>query len=144
MDWGDNMKFDICDVFNQDEYDEIRKFLLEKLNHIPEEATISDVSMELHKIVEEVLYEYEIDTMIWEVDLMRRSDLMLNVMFENSKGQSRTIGTVENEESAFKVINDFLDDHKYKSYYQRTWKKDDKTTVVDVGSHTEFFYIQEV
>ena len=69
---------------------------------------------------------------------------MLNVMFENSKGQSRTIGTVENEESAFKVINDFLDDHNYKSYYQRTWKKDDKTTVVDVGSHTECFYIQEV
>ena len=138
------MKFDICDVFSQDEYDEIRKFLLEKLNHIPEEATISDVSMELHKIVEEVLYEYEIDTMIWEVDLMRRSDLMLNVMFENSKGQKRIIGAVENEESAFKVINDFLDDHNYKSYYQRTWKRDDKTTVVDVGSHTEFFYIQEV
>ena len=55
------MKFDICNVFSQDEYDEIRKFLLEKLNHIPEEATISDVSMELHKIVEEVLYEYEVD-----------------------------------------------------------------------------------
>ena len=138
------MKFDICDVFSQDEYDEIRKFLLEKLNHIPEEATISDVSMELHKIVEEVLYEYEIDVMIWEVDLMERNDLMLNVLFENSKGQSRTIGTVENEKSAFKVINNFLDDHNYKSYYQRTWKKDDKTTVVDVGSHTEFFYIQEV
>ena len=58
------MKFDICDVFNQDEYDEIRKFLLEKLNRIPEEATISDVSMELHKIVEEVLDEYEVDMMI--------------------------------------------------------------------------------
>ena len=26
--------------------------------------TISDTSMELHKIVEEVLYEYEIDAMI--------------------------------------------------------------------------------
>ena len=52
-------------------------------------------------------------------------------MFENSKGQSRIIGTVENEESAFKVINDFLDDHNYKSYYTRTWKKDDKTTVID-------------
>ena len=52
---------------------------------------------------------------------------MLNVMFENSNGQLRIIGTVENEESAFKVINDFLDDHNYKSYYQRTWKKDDKT-----------------
>lgn len=69
---------------------------------------------------------------------------MLNVMFENSNGQSRIIGTVENEESAFKVINDFLDDHNYKSYYQRTWKKDDKTTVVDVGSWAERFYIKEV
>lgn len=69
---------------------------------------------------------------------------MLNVVFKNSKGQSRIIGTAETNDEAFKVINDFLDDHKYKSYYQRTWKKDDKTTVVDVGSHTEFFYIQEV
>ena len=69
---------------------------------------------------------------------------MLNVIFENSKGRKRIIGAVENEESAFKVINDFLDDHKYKSYYQRTWNKDNKTTVVDVGSHTECFYIQEV
>ena len=69
---------------------------------------------------------------------------MLNVMFENSKGQLRIIGTAETNDEAFKVINDFLIDHNYKSYYQRTWKKDDKTTVVDVGSHTEFFYIQEV
>ena len=69
---------------------------------------------------------------------------MLNVMFENSKGQKRIIGTVENEESAFKVINDFLDDHNYKSYYARTWKKDDKTTVVDVGSWSERFIIQEI
>ena len=41
---------------------------------------------------------------------------MLNVMFENSKGQLRIISTVENEKSAFKAINDFLDDHNYKSY----------------------------
>ena len=58
------MKFDICDVFSQDEYDEIRKFLLEKIRNVPDEVTISDVSMELHKIVEEVLYEYEVDMMI--------------------------------------------------------------------------------
>ena len=58
------MKFDICAVFSQDEYDEIRKFLLEKIRNVPDEATISDVSMELHKIIEEVLYEYEIDAMI--------------------------------------------------------------------------------
>ena len=49
------MKFDICDVFSPDEYDEIRKFLLEKIRNVPDEATI---------IVEEVLYEYEVDMMI--------------------------------------------------------------------------------
>ena len=70
--------------------------------------------------------------------------MVYNVLFENSKGQSRIIDTVENEESALKVINDFLNDHNYEPYYRRIWEKDDKTTVVDVGSYTEFFYIQEV
>ena len=58
------MKFDICEVFTQEDENEIEKFLLEKIRNVPEEATISDVSMELHKIVETVLYEYEIDMMI--------------------------------------------------------------------------------
>lgn len=58
------MKFDICDVFTQEDENEIENFLLEKIRNVPEEATISDVSMELHKIVENVLYEYEIDAMI--------------------------------------------------------------------------------
>jgi len=58
------MKFDICEVFTQEDENEIEKFLLEKIRNVSEEATISDVSMELHKIVEEVLYEYEIDAMI--------------------------------------------------------------------------------
>ena len=70
--------------------------------------------------------------------------MVYNVLFKNCKGQSRIIDTVENEESALKVINDFLNDHNYKPYYLRIWEKDDKTTVVDVGSYTEFFYIQEV
>lgn len=69
---------------------------------------------------------------------------MYNVLFENSKGQKRIIGTAETKDTAFKVIDEFLDDHKYKSYYKRCWNTDDKTIVVDVGSHTEFFYIQEV
>ena len=45
---------------------------------------------------------------------------MLDVVFKNSKGQKRIIGTAETNDEAFKVINDFLDDHNYKSYYQRT------------------------
>lgn len=57
------MKFDICEVFSQQEENEIEKFLLEKIRNVPEEATISDVSLELHKMVESVLYEYEIEMM---------------------------------------------------------------------------------
>ena len=64
--WGNRMKFDICDVFTQEDENEIENFLLEKIRNVPDEATISDVSMELHKIVEDVLYEYEINAMIWE------------------------------------------------------------------------------
>ena len=68
---------------------------------------------------------------------------MYNVLFENSSGQLRIIGTVENEETAFKVINDFLNEHNYKSYYSNCWKKDEKTTVVDIGVNSELFHIQE-
>ena len=46
---------------------------------------------------------------------------MLNVMFENSRKQKRIIGTADTQETAFKVIDDFLADHNYKSYYKRTW-----------------------
>ena len=69
---------------------------------------------------------------------------MYNILFENSKGRQRIIGTAESEKIVFKVINNFLADHNYKSYYKRTWKTDDKTTAVDVGSWTERFYIQEI
>lgn len=69
---------------------------------------------------------------------------MYNVLFQNSEGEKRIIGIAKTEKVAFKVINDFLDEHNYKSYYKRTWKADDKTTAIDVGSLTERFYIQEV
>ena len=69
---------------------------------------------------------------------------MLNVLFENSKGQLRIIGTADTQETAFKVIDDFLADHNYKSYYKRTWNIDDKTTCVDVGSWSERFIIQKI
>ena len=69
---------------------------------------------------------------------------MLNILFENSEGKKRIIGTAESESGAFKLINNFLAEHNYKSYYKRTWKTDDKTTCVDVGSWSERFYIKEV
>ena len=69
---------------------------------------------------------------------------MYNILFENSKGKKRIIGIAKTEKTAFKIIDDFLKEHNYKSYYKRTWKTDDKTICIDVGSYTEFFYIQEV
>lgn len=45
---------------------------------------------------------------------------------------------------SFQVINQYLKDINYKSYYFNMWHKDDgKTTVVDYGSHVNFFYIKE-
>ena len=65
----------------------------------------------------------------------------MNVYFENSEGNKRIIGkNIPTRKDAFKCINEFLDDHNYKSYYMRTWY-DGNYTVVDVGSHTEFFLI---
>lgn len=68
---------------------------------------------------------------------------MLNVFFENSKGKQRLIGTADTTEQANKIIQMFLKEHNYTMYYSRRWKVDDNTTKIDVGSYTEFFYIQE-
>lgn len=65
------------------------------------------------------------------------------VAFENSKGEILPIGGVKTDEEANKIICDFLKERNYTSYYSRRWKIDDKTTKVDVGSYTEFFYIME-
>lgn len=60
--------------------------------------------------------------------------------FKNSRGEERLLANVEKEEDVWKIMQDFLKDHDFKSYY----------TVVnihphfreyDVGSHTEFFYL---
>lgn len=70
---------------------------------------------------------------------------MIQVLFENSNGKTRAVGEAITQKEAFEMINQFLNEHNYKSYYMRTWKTDDKTTAVDVdvGSHTERFYFTE-
>jgi len=77
--------------------------------------------------------------------VIRNEDaVMYNVIFENSRGKKRLIDMAETPEHANKLLADFLDECNYKSYYQRRWNIDDKTTKIDVGSHTEFFYIQKM
>lgn len=71
----------------------------------------------------------------------------MKVYFKNSNGELRSIGTVENEKAGMRAIREFLKVKKFTCYYQRTWDIDfnfdgyDKAIKVDVGSHTEFFYI---
>lgn len=66
----------------------------------------------------------------------------MRVTFKNAIGKERTIGTCETEKEAWKIINDFLKEHNYKSYYHRTSFIEELNRYwIDVGSWTEFFYV---
>ena len=67
---------------------------------------------------------------------------MYKVIFENSRKQEREIGTADDMEGAYKVIDKFLDEHNYKSYYKRAWEENGRIKV-DVGSWYEFMYIEK-
>ena len=67
---------------------------------------------------------------------------MYKVIFQNSIHEEREIGTAVDMNGAYAVIDKFLDDHNFKSYYKRVWKENGRTKV-DVGSWSEFFYVEE-
>ena len=69
---------------------------------------------------------------------------MYQILFENSWGNQREIGVAENWNDAFRIINSFLKEKHYKSYYSRYWEVETNLWQIDVGSHTEFFYIKKV
>lgn len=65
----------------------------------------------------------------------------MKLYFENSRGERRLIAKPKTEEDANKAINKFCEDRHFKIYYIRTWKDNEGLKVFDVGSHTEFFYL---
>lgn len=67
---------------------------------------------------------------------------MYKVIFQNSRKQEREIGTAVSMDDAYSVIDKFLDDHNFKSYYKRVWEENGRIKV-DVGSWSEFFYVVE-
>ena len=67
---------------------------------------------------------------------------MITVNFSNGQGVARIIGRAKTVEDATSIINDFLKAHNYVSYYQRWWQADGKT-YIDVGSHSEFFWLDK-
>lgn len=68
---------------------------------------------------------------------------MYKVIFENSRKEEREIGTAIDMNGAYKIIDKFLAEHNFKSYYKRFYEIEKGKTRVDVGSWSEFFYILE-
>lgn len=69
----------------------------------------------------------------------------MKVEFENSQGKRRVIGEAKNKQDAWKIIKNFLDDHNYKSYYQRvSLNPYERYVWMDVGSWSESFYLTDV
>ena len=65
----------------------------------------------------------------------------MKLYFQNSRGVERLIAEPSNREEVVKEINKFLDDHNYKSYYMQVCE-DNGRLMIDVGSWSEFFYLE--
>lgn len=64
------------------------------------------------------------------------------LIFQNSYGEERTIGEYDTYEQCYEAVNEFLKERDYKPYYIRTWATPTGRIKIDVGSHTEFFFIK--
>lgn len=77
-----------------------------------------------------------------------------NVIFKSSRGEERYIDTVCDTgnftdggfSNCYKIMNNYIKkiNPNYKIYYTRIWQQPDGRYCVDVGSHSEFFYFEEV
>lgn len=67
----------------------------------------------------------------------------MKLYFQNSRGKRRKIAAPLTEEDAIKIIHAFCEERNFKIYYTRSWRAADGTKVFDVGSHTEFFYLDD-
>lgn len=72
---------------------------------------------------------------------------MTRIYFENSHGVISQLCELnaKNSSEIMRAITDFCGKHNYKIPYSRIWNTKHselgQVTCVDVGSHTEFFYI---
>ena len=66
------------------------------------------------------------------------------VYFEDSRGNVHPIGTAADKKEAWSMIHAFLVKHNYTAPYVREWDDEDGKHWYDVGSHTEFFYTEEI
>ena len=66
----------------------------------------------------------------------------MKVYFRDSQHNKRFLGETETKENAWKIMRKFMDDHNFTCYYTRIWFADGYTWF-DVGSHTEYFLVDE-
>lgn len=67
----------------------------------------------------------------------------MKLYFQNSDGVEREIARPKDLAEVHSIITDFLKMARYKSYYTRQFKDIENRTVFDVGSHSEFFILEE-
>lgn len=68
----------------------------------------------------------------------------MKLFFKQCNGENRFLSNVESIKEAFVLINQFLSDHNFRSYYKRVCGTNENSIWIDVGSHTEFFIITGV
>ena len=66
----------------------------------------------------------------------------MKLYFENSHGERRVIAEPATEESAMREIRKFCEDRNFKIYYTRSWMTSNGLKKFDVGSWSEFFYLE--
>lgn len=66
----------------------------------------------------------------------------MKLYFENSSGQRRIVADVSSKEEAINEIYNFCNDRNYKIYYVRSWETPEGFVEYDVGSWSEFFYLE--
>lgn len=72
-----------------------------------------------------------------------RIELKKELYFQDHTGRKRFIGLAGSLEDAFREVTNFLRKRNYESYYSRYWIKENGDIVIDVGSHSEFFIIED-
>ena len=67
----------------------------------------------------------------------------MKLYFENSYGERRVIAEPATEEAALEIIHAFCEERNFKIYYTRSWRDKEGLKWYDVGSHTEFFILDD-
>lgn len=66
----------------------------------------------------------------------------MTLYFQSSNGNRRELGEYTTKKDIYKKINNFLEEHNYKSYYTHIWREGDEVWI-DVGSWSEFFIVED-